>query len=381
MKRTIFFVLFLFKLFFCEDIEIYNQSIGYFCGGKIFDPFFQIPNNQIYYICSLLKEDENFLFSVKLSMNVIGITQKFKDIHEKDSEKMFEENCVKYDIMCKNGYLISIYTTDKEIVIYPGEIVRKKIPIDNINLVKLNIIKLVINKNYIEAMKTALTLLRNFMYKGKVDRKELKFTQELIKIDDNLYIVIKILFMIIVVAIVIFIAGLIIPNSIITSKPTLFNYTGFMINLKEELNKSVNKEISLSECMICTKSFIEEEKDQSFSNELIEFNCGHIYHKLCQEVLNKMNCLACKEEEQQQIQKVLTYPSSQKINEINLENIVQNIGNLYTKKEINEYYENYTENAEFFSKIFKINKEILLQQEIEEESKTDNEELKRKKIN
>jgi hypothetical protein len=379
MKLAYFLIFFLFKLFLSHKLEVHNKSNGYFCGGKILDAFFQIPKDQIYYICSLLKEDENFLLSIKSSLNIIGITEKIKEIHEKDSEKIFEENCVNFDTMCRNGFLISIYTSDREIVIYPGDIVRKKIPNGDINLVKLNIIKLVTNKNYLEAMKTALTLLRNFMFKGKVDRKEIKFTEDLIKIDENLYIVIKIIFMIVVVAIVILIAGILLPNSIITSKPNLFNYTGFMINIKEEINKSVNKEVSLTECLICTKSLTDEDKDQSISTELIGFNCGHVFHKLCQEVINKIHCLACLEEEASQ---VISSSSSYRLNENQLHNLVKNLGNLYTKKEINEFYENYSENAEMFSKIFKVGKEDLVEEENAEEMRTsEEEEIKRKKIN
>ncbi len=378
MKFTNFLIFFLFKFFLSQKLEIQNKSSGLLCGGKILDSFFQIPENQIYYICSLLKEDENFLLSIKTSLNIIGITEKSKEIHEKDSEKIFEENCVNFDNMCRNGFLISIYTSEREIVIYPGDIVKRKIPIDDINLVKLNIIKLIIQKNYLEAMKTALTLLRNFMFKGKVDRKEIKFTDDLIKIDENLYIVIKIIFMIIVVAVVILIASFLLPNSIITSKTNVFNYTGFMINIKEEMNKSVNKDVILTECIICTKSLTEEDKDQSIFTELIEFKCGHVYHKLCQEVMNKIHCLACFEE---QVSQVVSNSTSYRLNEKQLQNIVKNISLLYTTKEINEFYENYSENAEMFSKIFKIGKEDLVEKETLEETKISEEEIKRKKLN
>jgi hypothetical protein len=272
--------------------------------------------------------------------------------------------------------LISII--DRVIVIYPGDIVRNKVPIDDINLVKLNIFKLIVRENYLEAIKTALTLLRNFMFKGKVNRRENKPLDDLIKIDENLYIVIKILFMIFVVAIVILIAGFMLPNSIITSKPNIFNYTGFMINIKEEMNKTVNKDVNLSECLICTKSLTEVEKEQSIPNELIEFKCGHVYHKLCQEVMNKIQCLVCLEVE---VSEIVSNSSSNILTESDLQIVIKNLGVLYTTKEINEFYENYSENAEMFGKIFKLRKEDLVQEEKEKEKSISEEEIKRKKLN
>jgi hypothetical protein len=98
MKFANFLIFFLFKILLSQKIEILNKSkTGNFCGGKIIDTFFQIPKNQIYYICSLLNKDENFILSVKSSLNIIGITEKSKEKHEKDSENIFEENCVNFD--------------------------------------------------------------------------------------------------------------------------------------------------------------------------------------------------------------------------------------------------------------------------------------------
>ena len=185
--------------------------------------------------------------------------------------------------------------------------------------------------------------------------------------DDNLYIFIKGAFMVICVGVVIFLVGLSIPDSIVTTKPNFLTYTGFLINIFEEIKKTKEKSVNVGECFICLKGLVKEIKTNKEENEdLLVFNCKHCFHKLCQETLTEYRCVICNE-----IEDIL--PTAMKEHNLNqitenqVQKLVRNLSLMYSPKEIEEYYEFNIENSEIFNKIFKVEKKDLIFEESVEE--------------
>ena len=350
-----------------QTIEKYNKNKGYYCRGKLYDPFNNINKYELYDICIILNEDNNFLISVKNTIFLKRNIEKSIETHEKDTENMFYDNCVDFDGMCKNGLIISIYTMDKEIIIHVGDYVKDKVLIGDRNLVRLNIVKIVMRKNYLESIKIAIKMLRNYMNRSNVERNTIDRYSELFRVDEDIYIFLKIFFWILVIAFILLIIGLFLPDSILTYKPTLQNFLGFLINILEEINKCHQRKIKIEQCLICLKSLkneIQVSKSESDFEDLILFDCKHVYHKRCQDSLMENRCVICFEsiENNLSLTKELFLTE---INEIQIHKLVRNIFLLYTTKEINDYYQIFPESSKILEKVFKIKKEDILSDNVE----------------
>ena len=380
MSKLIF-ILFLFVNSLQNDkISKYVNDKGYYCKGKLYDPLQIVPETELYEICYILKNDKNFMISIKKSLNLIGMTERSREMHAKDTEKMFEHNCPNFAGFCENGIIISIYTLDREIIIHAGEKIKNKISSVNINLVKLNIINSAMLSKYLDAIKTAIIMLRNLMNKSNDQTRKKNVTEETFEFSEVSRIIIKILFMVVVIALVILLAIYLIPDSTITNKPSFYNYTGFLINILEEIKNSPERKITVGECLICLNSMkneMEENKGLSKFDELIVFNCRHIYHKMCQEELIDLKCVICSENIQIDNSFKIEKFSSE-ITECQIFNLVGKIPILFSEKEINEYYEIFGENSKIFDKVFNINKDILLKKQYM--TVMESEDIKAKKI-
>ena len=99
-------------------------------------------------------------------------------------------------------------------------------------------------------------LLRNFNKKSNtnIENNKRNDTAKINEMGHLSSILIKILFMIVVVGLVLLIAVCIIPNSVISNKPSFYNYTGFLINIIQECKSSINEKIDCQECLICLKT-------------------------------------------------------------------------------------------------------------------------------
>lgn len=381
MKIQLCLTAFLFIFSVSQNVDKYDGTHSNFCGGRIYDPFLLIPPTEIVYICTEIKKDGLFLIAIKPTLNIIGESEKSREIYLKDAARHFEERCQDFDLVCQEGFLISFYPLDKEIVIHPGSSAKIRLSVGDIQLVRMNISNLIHHNQYLEATKTALQMIRNFSNRSsKVRSKEGQIPEKLFEIDENLYFFIKLISMLIVIAIVIFLAGLAIPESIITTKPLLVNYSGFLINFFEQLSKSKDSKILMTDCMICTKPLHLEGKKTEEQEEKIIFDCQHAYHKLCQETLKDFVCLLCSD----QVGLGSHFTKDEKKNTVSEERIKvlsKRLSLLYSNKEIEEFFEFHNDKAQLYCKIFKATKSDLLEKDPEEEENEDSLSKEKKKLN
>ena len=65
MKIFLLISIFIIKCLLLQTIDNYNKKNGYYCKGKLYDPFMDIKKIELYYICTILKEDNNIMISIK----------------------------------------------------------------------------------------------------------------------------------------------------------------------------------------------------------------------------------------------------------------------------------------------------------------------------
>ena len=362
MNILIFISFFIKNLVNLQKIYKYNLDNGFYCKGKLYNPFIKLEESDLYDICKILKKDKHLVISIKKSLNLIGMSDKSKEAHEKDTQKMFEDICYDFEGMCENGIIIGIYTLDREVIIHASEKIKNNVSVNKINLVKMNIFRSALSSEFKVAIKTASELLRNFNKKSNtnIENNKRNDTAKINEMGHLSSILIKILFMIVVVGLVLLIAVCIIPNSAISNKPSFYNYTGFLINIIQECKSSINEKIDCQECLICLKTLKNDFNDNNVTNEdLYVFDCKHVYHKLCQEEMRELKCIFCNENNLNK----QYYSNENFVSEITETQILKFVGNLqsiFSKDEINDFYEKNLDISKIFDTLLKISKEDIL---------------------
>ena len=317
---------------------------GIFCDGKIHDSNNYLTTEEIYSLCSVISFDQRYLVFIKS-----GLISKIDAEFTKDTEMTFNSYCKDYPSFCSNGFLIFLYVNDKKVRIHAGSLVRTQISISD----REYIIEYM--KPYLQRRQYGIAIEKSI----NEIRKSVKYIPPTTNIPpptnnnrpqqssgiSTFFLLIMILCPI-CLCICCIVAMM--RNRQEKADHTVYEHTNLLMNLLNEVKVSCTRNKIIGFCLVCTRSFPSFNPDfpsmqNNFqcSDDVVRFQCGHLYHNSC--LLNHgiNQCLMCGNHPSALTRVPNFAEYRQEVSEVQLVNFMQKLNQIYSKQQIEEYYQSY----------------------------------------
>lgn len=319
-----------------------DSNLGIYCDGKIHDPNFYLPSYEVSSLCNIISYDNRYLIFIKSTLN-----SRIDAEYTKDTEMVFTSYCRDYYSFCANGFLISLYILDKKIRIHAGSAVRTQISVSDREYIIEMMKPYLQRKQYRFALEKAVEEIRKSV-------KYIALPNQPVPVNSNKNTSsssgIGTFFLILLISCPICICiGCIIAVMKTAEKKNhnVYEHSNLLMNLLNEVRASYTRTKIIDFCLICTKCFPTFNPDFPNNNPLysqdniVRFQCGHLYHNSCLMNHGINQCLMC-DNHPSAFQRVPNFAEyRQEINEIHLINFMQKMNRIYSKQELEEYYESY----------------------------------------
>jgi hypothetical protein len=333
----------------------------------------------------------------------------------KDSEALFSERCRFWRNMCEDGVLISIYVKDIRISIYAGTKARDILSNTAREKILSSVKNLIMVKNFPLALESIVGSIKNYFgasentYESIVDRVIRKYeeTKEDIKhkyhdvkegvkqkyqdvkegVRDKIHDLTedarnrydsqrtvppkeesegssfgRIFFILFAFSIVSLMCFNIFNRATRSKGPSekieFHIYAKFLMNLLQDMKKIQDRTILTNHCLLCAKTF--EKVDPltyrpGASDEILKFRCGHLYHRGCMEKMPRFKCLNCVDNLNSTNYEKTISENRQYLSEGDLLRLVDNCKQIYSQRDLDDFYNNYPESRATFESHFNIN--------------------------
>jgi hypothetical protein len=230
------------------------------CSGKFFDEEGILSTQEIKEVCDILLQSPNFI--VKINKHISALVSSGV-LLEHESQDFFRAVCPEFIEMCKQGFLIDLYTDDKIIILNPG-ITSQKTVKDAYRARVIETVRPEMVKG--EWKELILKTIELIDYKNKNGTTILNQSQSSEPTTYQWTIVVPLLLgMFIAITIFLYFVG----RGIINSE--VFHFIDMIIKYWEQIENSDSKQIEVNTCILCFRN----------KNTSTFLYCNHRYHEGC----------------------------------------------------------------------------------------------------
>jgi hypothetical protein len=395
---------YLSKLYIVTLITIISLSLSgrldnskfYFCGGKIYDPDYQLSTGNINAICQRIGNNENRILisiqrNIALPTRTSLSTQDENNLYTRDTEDIFLAQCARVgSYTCDWGYLFSLYTERS---------------MDGSRKARLTAGRL--SKNNLST-----SYRENIMNVARSNLQNNQFTDGIIKVVDQFHVILgnnnirggssittynqpqttytthttnnnsgggfwKFLLFLLFVGICVGCCYCAyktynVENAGLNHHHSVVHYTSenvrHHLHKLEHLLKDVRNSnpplVSINKCLLCmdtiqgfnnqnnnfyemnnfstTNNDMRTNLIQQQTNNLTRFQCGHLYHTACLDSFGLGCCLMCEPDLNARI-KIINLSNEHIVDEIQIRKFICNFNRIYGKEVVEEYTHRYPE--------------------------------------